>query len=265
MAILTLSRECGCGQEIGNSIANLMGYQYVDRQIILDDLRKVGPKWEDWAKELDEHRPSFWEKHEWSFRGFTALLQSEILQYALKDRVVIMGRGANFLLEGIGTAYRVRLVAPVDYRLGIIMERESLDLSTAQWLIKKTDTERSGFISSIYGKQINDPVGYDTIYEMQNTTVDAIIPAIIAILKEKESDNTPEVKSILRMRAAAARVKAGIITNPIFFIPVLDVCALGEGLVMRGVTHTAKEQRRLKEEAVKLAGDIPIQFELHYR
>jgi cytidylate kinase len=265
MAILTISREFGCGQELGRSVAGLLSYQYIDREIILENLRKVGSKWEDWAKELDEHCPTIWEKNDWSFRGFTALIQSEILQSALQDRAVIMGRGSNFLLEGISSAHRVRLVAPVEYRIAKIMERESLDLTTAQWLLKKTDTERSGFISSIYGKRVEDPTGYDAIYEMNKTSIDDIISTVIAVLKEKDAKNSPEVKHTLRMRAAAARVKAGIATNPTFFLPVLDVYAGAQGIVMRGVTHTTKEQKRLKEEAVKLADDIPIQFELRFR
>jgi cytidylate kinase len=265
MSILTLSRQFGCGHELGRSIASRMGYQYVDRGVILEDLRKVGPKWEDWAKELDEHCPTFWEKHDWSFRGFTALMQAEILQYALKDRVVIMGRGSNFLLEGIDSAYRVRLVGPAEYRIAVIMERDSLDLATAKWLLKKTDAERAGFISSIYGKQLDDRSGYDAIFDMSNTSIDDLIPQLIEILNKKDSMNTAEVKDALRMRASAAKVKAGIATNPTFFLPVLDVCVAGGSLVMRGVTHTAKEHKRLKEEATKLAGNVPIQFELHYR
>ena len=265
MAIFTLSRQFGCGQELGRSIASLMDYLYVDRQVILEDLRKVGPKWEDWAKELDEHCPTFWERNDWSFRGFAALIQSEILEYAVKDRVVIMGRGSNFLLDGIDSAYRVRLVGPAEYRIAVIMERDSLDLATAQWLLKKTDTERAGFIASIYGKQLDDQAGYDAIVDMSNTSMDDLIPQVIEVLNKKELVNTPEVKATLRMRAAAARVKAGIATNPTFFLPVLDVCVAGDVLVMRGVTHTAKEHKRLKEEATQLAGDVPIQFALHYR
>ncbi len=193
-----------------------MGYQYIDREIILEDLRKVGPKWEDWAKELDEHCPTFWEKHDWSFRGFTALIQSEILQYALQDRVVIMGRGSNFLLEGIGSAYRVRLVAPIEYRIARIMEREDLDFSTAQWLLKKTDSERLCFISSIYDKQIHDPAGYDAIYEVDTTTTDVIVQSIIAILKEKEAENTPEVKDILAYACSCCQSQGRYRNQPDF-------------------------------------------------
>ena len=68
-----------------------------------------GKEWEEWGKNLDEHCPTVWEKYDWSFRGFGALLQSHILNHALNNKVVIMGRGGNFLLKDIPYALKVPL------------------------------------------------------------------------------------------------------------------------------------------------------------
>jgi hypothetical protein len=76
---------------------------------------------------------------------------------------------------------------------------------------------------------------------------------------------TEEARRVLRLRTAAARVKAGIVTNSDFFIPVFDVLPDGEGLVLRGVTHTPMEHKRIEDEAKRLAGDLPVRCELHYR
>jgi hypothetical protein len=69
----------------------------------------------------------------------------------------------------------------------------------------------------------------------------------------------------LRIRTAAAKVRAGIATNPKFFIPVFDVLPVGQGLVLRGITHTPKEHQRIEDEAKRLAGEVPLRCELHYR
>ena len=266
MAILTVSREFGCGgTEIGKTVAAEMGYEYVDRAKILDDLRRDGRKWEEWAQELDEHCPSVWERYDWSFRGFAALIQSHVLEHATKDRVVIMGRGANFLLEGIDSAYRTRVVGPVEARVDRIVKREQVSRDTARWLVQKTDSERSCFIHSVFDRHWEDPAGYDAVFEVAGESVDDVVQAMMAALKEREHKNTDEVQKVLRLRTAAARVKAGIATNSAFFVPVLDVVAEGEGLVLQGVTHTPKEHRRLEEEARKLAGDLPLRCDLHYR
>jgi cytidylate kinase len=266
MAILTVSREFGCGgTEIGRKTASLMDYEYVDREKILVDLKSVGAKWEEWAKELDEHCPTVWERYDWSFRGFAALIQSKVLDYALKDRVVIMGRGANFLLKGIPSAFRVRVLAPIDVRIERVVKREQMGRDTARWLIEKTDRERAGFIHSIYGKRWDDVSEYDAVFEVADQPLDDIVQALKGALTEREQRNTEEVRRALAMRAAAARVKAGIATNPAFFVPVLDVETEGDGIVFRGVVHSAREHKRIEEEAKRLAGHLPIRCELHYR
>jgi osmotically-inducible protein OsmY len=103
------------------------------------------------------------------------------------------------------------------------------------------------------------------VFEVADQPLDDIVQALKGALTEREQRNTEEVRRALAMRAAAARVKAGIATNPAFFVPVLDVETEGDGIVFRGVVHSAREHKRIEEEAKRLAGHLPIRCELHYR
>jgi hypothetical protein len=76
---------------------------------------------------------------------------------------------------------------------------------------------------------------------------------------------TAESMKMLKLLTAAARLKAGIATNPKFFIPTIEVLPEGSSLVLRGVTHTQKESRGIEDEARRLAGDLTIRCDLHYR
>lgn len=266
MAILTVSREFGSGgREIGQAVAEFLGYKYVNKERILDDIRAAGKKWEEWGKDIDEHCPTVWEKYDWSFRGFVALLQSHILNYAFSDKVVIMGRGGNFLLKDIPHALRIRVIAPIEVRVEMIMKRKSVDRKTARWLAEKTDSERACFIHVIYGKNWNDPAEYDMVFDTGTQTVDEIVNIVKNTLLGKEQFNTEEARKVLQMRAIAARVKAGILTNPRFFVPTLDVYYDGKSIILRGVIHNPEEHKHIENEARKLAGDVPLRCELHYR
>ena len=266
MSILTISREFGSGgREIGRAVAKLLDYEYADKEKILGDLRAAGEKWEEWGRSLDERCPTIWEKFDWSFRGFGALLQSSILNYALRDRIVIMGRGGNFLLKDIPYALRVRITAPVDARIVRVMDRESVDRETARWLIEKTDNERACFIHSVYGRRWDDPAEYDMTFDTGTQTPDEIAGILKEALVEREKLATGETKRILGMRALAARVKAGIATDPSIFIPTLDVFYEGGSIVLRGVIHNPSEHKRIEEAAKGLAGGMPVKCELHYR
>jgi cytidylate kinase len=263
-AILTISREFGSGgREIGEAVARELGYEYVDRESILADIRKDGPKWEQWAGDLNEHCPTVWEKYDWSFRGFAALVQWHILERAERGGVVIVGRGGNFLLKGIPHAYRIRVTAPLDARIERVTKRDSVDRDTARWLCEKTDSERACFLHAIYGGKWDDPAEYDKVYSVKGQSIDQEVQAIIKALSQRTV--TEDAQKILHLRTAAAKVKAGIATNPHFLLPVFDVLPDGEALILRGTTHTPKEHKRIEDEAKRLAGDIPVRCELHYR
>ena len=266
MAILTVSREFGSGgREIGQAVAKVLNYTYIDKERLLGDIRASGKEWEEWGKNLDEHCPTVWEKYDWSFRGFTALLQSLILHYALNDRAVIMGRGGNFLLKDIPYALRIRVVAPIVKRIDRIIKRESVDRDTAQWLIEKTDRERSCMIHLLYGKHWDDHAEYDMVYDTGDQTLDEIVNIVKDALLEREKFTTEAARKLLQIRAIAAKIKAEILVDHGLFIPTLDVYPEGENLILRGVIHSPKEHKIIEDKAKKIAGDIPLKCELHYR
>ena len=271
MAILTIARKYGSGgREIGQAIAEQLNYDYIDRRRILDDMRAEGKQWEERAKHFDENYPKIWERYDWSFRGFVALNQSYFLNYALKDKVVIMGRGGNFLLKGIPFVLRVRVIAPIEKRIEKVMEREGVNGENARWLIEKADHEMAGAIYLIYGKDWDNPGEYEMVFNTGIQTTDAIITTIKNGLLEKEKFNTEKAKKILQLRVLAAKIKAEIATNPQYSISVLDVDPKEEGmiekgLVIRGIIYNQDDIKRIEERAKKLAGDILIDCELQYR
>ena len=271
MAILTIARKYGSGgREIGQSVAEQLNYEYVDRRKILDDMKQEGKKWEERAKYFDENYPDVWERFDWAYRGFVALNQRYFLDHALKDKAVIMGRGGNFLLKGIPFALRVRVIAPMEKRIEKVMEREGVNSENARWLIEKADHEMAGAIYLIYGRDWDDPAEYEMVFNTGIQPPDDIVEAIKNALLEKEKLNTEKARGILRLRALAAKIKAEIVTNPGLCISVMEVIPKEEGLVeqglvLRGTVHNQNNIKQIEEIARKLAGDVPIQVVLHYR
>jgi len=271
MAILTIARKYGSGgREIGQAIAQQMNYDYIDRGRILSDMKAEGKQWEERAKYFDENYPDLWERYDWSYRGFVALNQSYFLSYTLKDKVVIMGRGGNFLLKGIPFVLRVRVIAPIEKRIEKVMEKEAVNSENARWLIEKADREMAGAIYLIYGRDWDNPEEYEMVFDTGGQPQDEIVITIKKALVEKEKLNTEKARKILQLRALAAKIKAEIATDPRYSISVLDVdpkeeSLIEKGLILRGTTHNQKDIKLIEEIAKKLAGDVPIECELQYR
>lgn len=266
MAILTISREYGSGgREVGREVAKALGYGYEDRMTVLAGLRDTHPRWERWGDEYDEHRPSLWERFDWSFRGYVALMQRHLLEAAARDRVVIVGRGGNFLLAGIATALRIRVVASYAARIERIMQREPLDRDSVRRLILRTDRERAGFIRAVYRRDWQDPAAFDRNYDTGLLEHGVIAKDVTGLLERCDRGDPGQARRALAARVAAARVRAGLFTDPGVQLPVLEVLEEGEGLLVRGVIHRPAEKKRVVANASALAGDYPLTFDLRYR
>jgi hypothetical protein len=74
------------------------------------------------------------------------------------------------------------------------------------------------------------------------------------------------VLSIILIDLVLAGDNAVIIAmNRHFSVPTLDLKTAGDTIVLHGIVHNPKEKEEIEKEAKKLAGDAPIEFELHYR
>ena len=266
MAILTISRESESGGwEIGRKVTELTGYDLVDQKRLLAKLQSAGKRWGDLGKEMDEVRPSLWEKFDWEYRGLIASFESSIFEFALRDRVVVMGRGGNILLKDIPHVLKIRLFAPLECRVSRLINRNNLERITAERLIKKIDQNRAGYIKTIYRENWEDPKNYDVVFNTGTQTQEQIIPLLLKALKDKDQFFTPEGQERLKGLALAARVRAELFTHPKVFIPTLEIFYDGQGLVLRGVVHNTQECHRVEEMVHKIADPSPIRNELRYR
>jgi len=263
MAILTTSRQFGSGnRDIRQAIVSSLGYLPVDKETLLQEIRPLGRSWQRWAEELDRICPSIWEKYDWSFKGFGAMVQRILLNYALRDNVCLTGRGANFLLEGIPNAYRIRIVAPMEARVERIADRQGTSLETAKWMAEKTDRDSAGFILALYGKDITDPSHYDAIYDSGVKSLEEIALEVKEALLARDGLKTESSQNVLKMRYLAASIKAAVFTEPRIYLPTLEVELSGEELILRGIVHNPKQQWLIEETVRRIAGDVPVRFEL---
>lgn len=266
MAVLTLSRDMGSGGgEIGLLAANSLGYRFVDRERILARIKEAGHKWDKWSEGMDEHTPRVWERYDWSYRSFVAMVQSAIMKDAALGRVVIMGRGGNFLLKSVPFALRVRVVARLEERIARVSRREDIDEDSARRLIERTDRERAGFLLTVYGRDGKDPGDYDLHLDSTGAALGRLAAQICGRLSEKDALVDEQATRRLEMRGLACDIKARLLTGLPFFMPTLDVEFDGEAVCVRGVVRLPRERALVMEEAGKIADKAPVRFELRYR
>lgn len=86
---------------------------------------------------------------------------------------VILGRGGNFILAH-RPVLRVRIVGSPSRCARRIAERRGVELSAAELARQRTDLERKEFIRQFYGRDIDDPLGYDLVLNSDRLAPEAV-------------------------------------------------------------------------------------------
>ena len=169
MAIITISHEMGAGgPEIGQQLAERLGYKYVDQELISDTARRYGLH-EEKLSHLDESKPSLFERFDAETRRYITVMQTALYEFAEQDNVVLMGRGGQWLLRGVSHVLRVRVMAPFDIRVKRLGTKlagpmgEQASPRTVTEMVRRDDTEKAGRMRYLYEVDVVDPALYDLV------------------------------------------------------------------------------------------------------
>jgi len=266
MAVLTISREFRSGsQEIGKMLADKVGYTYIGKERILSDMQRAGERCGQLLTDLDEAAPSLWERFDNEYRGFVSLIESYIFDYAWRDRAIIVGRGGAHLLCDIPFVLRVRLSAPLEYRIDRTMREDQVDKETAKWMVQTVDRRRAGYVQANYGVDWNDQRCYDMIFNTGVQSHELITDILASALTDRDRKVTPEWKEVLLGRKIAAKIRASAFLDPKLNIPTLQVEYAKGSLILKGTAHSRAEYDKVEKLAKKLAKSIPVCNNLRFR
>jgi len=195
--LVTISREHGSlGRDVARIVAEKLGWQMLDRELV-ERMAKEARVRRSLIETLDERIQTnidYWIKE---LINVNFLTQSDYLKYLMRviltvgyyGEVVIVGRGANFILprqQGL----HVRVIAPLDRRVERISHLDSLSPQEARVAVLRADAERAAFIRVHFHKDISDPLAYDLVVNTDALSLEAAAESIVAALKVKMS--TPE-------------------------------------------------------------------------
>lgn len=186
---ITIAREPGSGgAPIAQAVAQKLNYDFIDEQII-DEIARSTKRRKEIIRQIDE-------KSRGGIEDIVhAILNTEyiddlkyvrelfrvILLHAYKGKVVILGRGANFITP-FARGLHVNITAPYKVRVQRAMDFEGHSEALAKEVIAKVEKERKDFVRQYLKKDIDKPNSYDlvlnTTYFRMNEARDVIIEAL---------------------------------------------------------------------------------------
>ena len=200
--IITIGREYGSGgREIGKSLAQKLGIAFYDKEIISLAAEKSGLSAEFITS--NEQRTSGGLVHSMGasahyHSGFFApqhlplsetifISQAQVIRdIAAKERAVIVGRCADYILAGRKNTVNIFIHAPKEDRVRRIMALYELSEADALKAIARSDKERGNHYFRYTDMKWGEAKNYDLCINSSKTGIDGAVELMEAYIRIKE-------------------------------------------------------------------------------
>ena len=190
--VIAISRQHGAlGARLGRLVAERLDFAYYDRELVerIASEAQVRQAVVDSVDERARHRIADWlADHVGGGRlsdsEYVRHLSHVLLSIAYHGRAVIVGRGACFLLDPTWTL-RVRAFAPLEVRVARVAQSHKLALDEARTDVESMDAGRTDFNRRHFGRDVNDPAGYDLVIDTGTLPLPACVDLVLTAFKAR--------------------------------------------------------------------------------
>ena len=198
--IISIGRQCGSGgREIGRKLAEHYGLKFYDRNII-DMLAEDMEKDPENVARLEEKLSGLLPKRRGGFEAKLKDLMNRlntademylherglITKLAETESFVIVGRGANDMMEGNPNALRLFIFAPDDFRIPRVKAEYKLDSdSEAKKKMDQIDKERREYYEYYSGRIWGFYDQHDLMINSSVLGIDGTVDLIVSVADKK--------------------------------------------------------------------------------
>ncbi len=189
---LLISREKGAGgSAVGQLAGKRLGWQVFNNEIV-DAIAQKANVHRELIESLDERDRAtirdvvrqFLRPQPVGTTGYLATLREILLTLGHQGDVVIVGRGAQYVLPS-RFGLRVRLVAPIEVRVRRIASEGGMSLKAARVEVERSDRERARLSRRHFGQDSRDPLNHDVIINTAELTAEAATEVVVAAVQRK--------------------------------------------------------------------------------
>ncbi len=199
--VITISREFGAGgRTLARALGKRTGFKVWDKELLSAISQEAGAD-ERFLASLDEHRRKMIDDTLYgSFMGskhsnthYFRSLMRVVHTIGAHGKSIIVGRGSNYIIES-AAALRVRIVCPVEQRVGHVLEKNSVSEKDARKLIQERDADREDFIRHYFKRDPGNAPDYDLVLNSGVYNIEQLADLILLAYEKKVGKALPVIE-----------------------------------------------------------------------
>ena len=252
MSIITISRGTKSGGlELAKRLARKLEYKPLSmEEVIAESARKYNIMKEILLDKL-ENTPSLWQKFTDEYARYIIFIQCSLLNAIKQDNIIYHGYAGQVFLRDLPHVLKLRIEAPIEYRIKSVMQEFNYDHDQAENYIKKVDSRRKKWIKMVYNNDWYNPSLYDLWVNLQHLSMDNICEIISIAVKHKDFKTSKSAILKLNNLSLACDVRAALASDDkIWKSHEVTINAYNGVIVLKG-TAINEELRNLIVDTTK--------------
>jgi len=256
LSIITISRGSKSGGlELANRLSKKLGYKTLSmEEVIAESARKYNIMNEILLDKL-EKTPSLWQKFTDDYARYIIFIQCALLNAIKKDNIIYHGYAGQVLLKGLSHVLKLRIEAPLEYRVNFVKEEYNYNNNQAIEFIKKVDTRRKRWIKMVYNDDWYNPGLYDLWVNLQHISMDNICELVSMAVKHNDFKSSEESVRKLENLSLKCEVQAAMASdNTIWKSQQIKVNAYDGVIVLKGTVKNRELRDLIVDTTLKVKG-----------
>jgi cytidylate kinase len=234
MAIITISRGTFSGGKLlAECLGRRLGCCCIDRDVLAEKASTARVSQRDMRAALEDP-PAIPGRFSHKRYLYLALIQAALMKEVVGGKAVYHGLAGHLLLKGAPALLRLRILAPLEFRIQMAQGRLNLSREETIAYIGKMDHDRRRWTQLLYGLDWGDPALYDLTINLERVSIEQACSVVISMVERPEFEFTPERQTQMKDLAFASRVRAELALNPFTSNLEIDVEARGGAVLIRG-------------------------------
>jgi len=261
MPVIAMTRELGSlGAEVAEGIAKALKLKVIHSEIVANQVAgRLGIE-EGAVRRYVDGKASIVERWLINRRKLSRYTCEEMLRLAQQGNVLIRGWGAATLLRDMPQVISVRVCAPMDFRVRVMMEKLGIPDADAarqeavRQEIERFDTTHARALRATFGIEQEDALLYHIVLNTERLPVEACVGAVRELAGHARFQDSFAARSALANRLLEASINSALNDEiGIGMAPAgLTVSAANGNVTLIGTSSSG----RLRAKAEKVASRI---------
>jgi cytidylate kinase len=262
MTVIAMTREIGClGTEVAAGVAKRLGLEIVRSEVAANNVaQRLGVAESAVTRYLDGSA-SVLERWQIDRRKLFHYAAEEILGLAQRGNVLIKGWGAATLLREVPQVISVRVCAPMEFRVRVMMERLGrTDADTVREEIERFDAARARTLRAYFNVEQEDARLYHIVLNTERLSVDACVTAVCKLSEGLRFRYTFTSRSALANKLLEAKISSALVEHiSVAMAPLgLSVSVANGKVTLAGTTCSGSLRKRAEKITHAVAGVLQI-------